>query len=77
MNENLTPWFPANTRPVRSGMYRIQDYTLNCGCCWIDARWDGKHWFTDLFTKGSFSKRLIRGQVKRWRGLATTPEETT
>ena len=69
----LTPWFPSATKPARAGMYRVQDRTMNCGCCWFDAHWNGREWHTDLFTRGVFNTLLFDSQVKRWRGLAKRP----
>ena len=69
----LTPWFPHTTKPARAGMYRAQDRTMNCGCCWFDAHWNGREWHTDLLTPGTFSTLLFDSQLKRWRGLAQRP----
>lgn len=66
----LTPWFLSATKPARVGMYRVQDHTMRCGCCWFDAHWNGREWHTDLLTQGAFSTLLFDSQVKRWRGLA-------
>ncbi len=65
----LTPWFPHPKKPARAGMYRVQDHTMRCGCCWFDAHWNGREWHTDLLAKGAFSTLLFDSQVKRWRGL--------
>lgn len=69
----LTHWFPHTTKPTRAGMYRVQDRTMNCGCCWFDAHWNGREWHTDLSTRGVFNTLLFDSQVKRWRGLAQRP----
>jgi hypothetical protein len=69
----LTPWFWWTEKPARAGMYRVQDRTMNCGCCWFDAHWNGREWHTDLFTRGVFNTLLFDSQVKRWRGLARRP----
>jgi hypothetical protein len=69
----LTPWFPWSVRPVRAGMYRVQDHTMRCGCCWSDAHWDGKEWHSDLFTPGVYRTMIFDSQMKRWRGLAERP----
>lgn len=71
----LTPWFPSATKPARAGMYQVQDHTMNCGCCWFDAHWNGREWHTDLFTRGVFNTLLFDSQVKRWRGLAKRPND--
>lgn len=69
----LTPWFPHTTKPVRPGFYQWQDRTMNCGCCWCIAHWNGREWHTDLFERGRFNTLLFDSQVKRWRGLAQRP----
>jgi hypothetical protein len=66
----LTKWFPRPLKPSRAGMYRMQDNSMNCGCCWFDAHWNGREWHTDLFNSGIFNVLLPHGHVNRWRGLA-------
>jgi len=29
--------------PPANGRYRVQDYSVRCGCCWIDATWKKDH----------------------------------
>ena len=53
-------------------MYRVQDRTMHCGCCWFDAHWNGREWHSDLLTRGVFNTLLFDSQVKRWRGLYLT-----
>ncbi len=52
----LTPWYPPDTKPVRTGWYE-------CGCCNLTYFWSGKSWDnTDL--GGPSLKQNIE-----WRGL--------
>lgn len=70
MNSAFTPWFNWPVKPVRPGMYHLQDKTMNCSCCWIEAHWNGTEWHTDLFgTRGVFNTLFFDNRVKRWRGL--------
>lgn len=65
----MTPWFDGSVKPVRAGMYRLQDRWMSCQCCWIEAHWNGVEWHTDRFERGAFRTLLFDSQVKRWRGL--------
>lgn len=69
----LTEWFSGDVKPARVGMYRLQDRSMNCGCCWIEAHWDGRDWHTDLLSRGVFRTLFFSSHVKRWRGLAEKP----
>jgi hypothetical protein len=51
-------------------MYRVQDRSMGCNCCYFMAHWDGHDWHTDLHTPGCFRTLLFTSQLKRWRGLA-------
>jgi hypothetical protein len=51
-------------------MYRYQDQSMRCGCCWCMAHWDGNDWHTDLFQRGVFRTLLFKNHVRRWRGVA-------
>lgn len=65
----VTPWFPSSIKPVRAGLYEVQDHTMSCNCCWFTARWDGKEWFSNLHSPpGRYTTHLF-GDVKRWRGI--------
>jgi len=64
----LTPWFPANVKPVRVGVYRVQYYNYSGF-----AYWDGKQWSNLVDSVASAYKNhdWTDGaiQQKRWRGL--------
>lgn len=68
----LSPWFPASINPARPGVYRVQDTSMGCGCCWIDARWNGADWHTACRCSGGKCNvwNTLMLNVKRWRGLA-------
>lgn len=66
----LTPWFNfAEHRPARVGVYRVQDSTLRCGCCWIEARWNGREWHRRSHFAPEGTYTLCMFNVTRWRGL--------
>jgi hypothetical protein len=69
----LTPWFPGNQKPFRVGVYRIQDYSLKCNCCWMNAHWNGEDWF---YADGRYLYLLILPKtITRWRGLSNDPNK--
>ena len=37
----VTPWFPADVKPVRKGYYQRQ---YRDSCMWWPDKWDGKEW---------------------------------
>ena len=65
----MTCWYPATINPVRVGMYRVQDSTLSCNCCWMSARWNGSEWFSNLHSPPGYHTTHMF-DVKRWRGMA-------
>ena len=70
-DEDLTPWFPADVKPVRPGVYRVK-YFGDCGY----AFWDGKRWG---WAQLSIRKAIVEAepstaaQEKVWRGLNKEP----
>jgi len=69
----LTPWFPAKVKPVRAGVYEIQEDELPV---WY-RRWDGKNWYVgDPTPEGAAQERTILASWFRapWRGLAKEPK---
>lgn len=68
--QELTPWFPADMKPVRVGMYE-REYNFWTG---LDARdyWNGEKWIVCLngFWDGSDYSAT---SLKKWRGLASDP----
>jgi hypothetical protein len=67
----LTPWFPANVKPVRVGVYQVRDTdTLP----WY-RRWDGAHWHigAESVRIAAATSMPIDSQLP-WRGLAEEPK---
>jgi hypothetical protein len=68
-----TEWFPANVKPVRVGVYRVEK---SFGVVW--AHWNGKSW------SHGCTQRNVPADVAwfydqaypviEWRGLAEKPE---
>jgi hypothetical protein len=68
-----TPWFPANVKPVRAGVYEIQD---DGPPAWY-RRWDGKDWYVgDATPKRAAQEAVVLASYLRapWRGLAEEPK---
>ena len=66
----LTPWFPLNIKPVRSGVYNtsLGNKTPYLGF----SHWNGRRW-SDTCASIEGANQAIRGngmQDKKWRGLA-------
>jgi len=64
-----TGWYPASTPPVRKGDYEIQDSSLRCTCCCMDAYWDGKDFVRFGCFAGVLNVREVFRNVTRWRGV--------
>jgi len=67
----LTPWFPANVKPVRAGVYEVE--SLNHFKLY--RYWDGRRWRAGAHTPDrAIQKFRISGlpspDVVSWRGLA-------
>jgi hypothetical protein len=75
MSRKLTPWFPADVKPVRAGIYFVRQLHNDCkseivifeGYCY----WSGSRWGSASGTKAGAEKlKGDRGfQNKPWRGL--------
>jgi hypothetical protein len=68
----LTPWFPANVKPVRAGVYEIQDSLA----AWY-RRWDGMNWYVgDSEPERAAQETIVLASYLRapWRGLAEEPK---
>ncbi len=68
----LTPWFPADVKPVRAGVYEIQDSAAS----WY-RRWDGKNWYIgDATPERAAQEAVVLASYLRapWRGLAEEPK---
>lgn len=70
----LTPWFPADVKPVRVGVYETRDvsvYGSKYQC------WNGKWWGCYSFdVKKAYKDRRGKSccQCVEWRGLAVQPK---
>lgn len=67
MNEELTPWFPADVAPARVGLYE-RDYALLEGCRDL---WNGGKWI--LCTDAGVPFKDAESPLP-WRGLASDPK---
>ncbi|MGY6240573.1 hypothetical protein ACW910_24325 (plasmid) [Burkholderia ambifaria] len=64
-----TPWFPAEIKPIRIGIYQVRK---SFGHCW--ARWDGRAWSHGSMRetvppKEYFKMRAGAHPVFAWRGI--------
>jgi len=72
----LTPWFPANVRPVRRGVYSIKAGDSPHP---LHAYWNGRHWCGRTAMGAYWAARPAYisspalGPVDGWRGLAEPP----
>lgn len=68
--QELTPWFPAHTKPVRVGVYQVSD---SYGHYWY-CLWDGSSWSIARNTvRTAYRSDHIRSlyQNREWRGHTT------
>ncbi len=87
-DDDLTPWFPPDVKPVHEGVYQIEDYPLNdeyeqilCYACWRDGGWGYSSWATgqegiDMCTEDWFRSNdgsWLTERGCRWRGLNKQP----
>ncbi len=69
----LTPWFPADVKPVRVGVYLVKSPLLLTGGF---SYWDGKRWGWICYTRRDAAAEKVypgASQDKQWRGLAEKP----
>jgi hypothetical protein len=65
----LTPWFPADVKPVRVGVYQRKTVDLDY------SYWNGKFWQLGA-TKPEWAKENRRKTIsgpQKWRGLSADP----
>ena len=69
-DEDLTPWFPADVKPVRLGVYEVQ--MNNCRFAYFDGeRWG---WAFSTVRKANKDRHTTGAiQSKVWRGLNKEP----
>lgn len=63
----MTPWFPAKTKPVRNGLYNIKTkdgYSYQ-------GKWTGERWISSWQEDNEGSETI---KVKEWQGLANNPD---
>lgn len=72
-NRPLSPWFQGTTNPVRRGVYRVQDHSMRCRCCYLELEWNGEDWHARLEGRG-FNLLFFKSNVRRWRGLGEAPK---
>lgn len=75
MSKKLTPWFPADVKPARTGVYevRFDDDDTDFGYSY----WSGCTWsWKECTPKEARQSPLQIGAVqdKKWRGLAKAPK---
>lgn len=64
----LTPWYPANIKPVREGPYQTKVQGYLGYSFWSDGRWGNQCGsVADLCLQGG---RMPGEQNKEWRGMA-------
>lgn len=70
----MTGWFPADVKPVRKGVYEVEEMMAFHRYCY----WNGKLWgWADVKKEDARRFNSTQGakQNKRWRGLASDPKK--
>lgn len=80
MTKKLTPWFPADQKPVRRGVYKtelrssVREAVIEISYSY----WDGANWGNSQPTpekaRSHFLKNGFGNQNKPWCGLAADPK---
>lgn len=71
-----TPWFPADAKPARPGVYEIEGALFNR----FYRKWDGMTWYCGNrnIERAALSTHVLHGnlnnQKRPWRGLAKEPK---
>lgn len=66
----LTDWFPGDVKPVRVGVYQTNSHRFQY--------WNGQWWgffMPNPEAALKFRSSKSASQARRWRGLASPPEE--
>ncbi|CAJ0698065.1 hypothetical protein [Ralstonia mannitolilytica] len=76
--DQLTPWFPAEVKPVHVGVYEVEPMQLDSGFRWpIFSYWNGKLWGTACLSREDAEKWGLvfktADQNRQWRGLRSKP----
>jgi len=70
----LTEWFPHYVKPVRKGVYEVEEFITHHRWCY----WNGSKWaWAETTPKNAvrFTQTSGAKQSKRWRGLASNPKK--
>jgi hypothetical protein len=78
MSEKLTPWFPADVKPARVGVYE-KDFQIDEGHRSFQY-WSGRRWWYGTGNPEGTKKAFLsaphgecRPRPRPWRGLASDP----
>jgi hypothetical protein len=71
-DQKLTEWFPAETEPVRIGVYETQDRHGTWMNLFDGERWHWGHKFPEEAAMKNHPMPLAK--LKGWRGLAEQPK---
>lgn len=76
MAKKLTPWFPANVKPARIGLYRRSSWAGRF------SYWNGYYWCAGINDPADEPSKLeesktmkSRDQYAQWHGLARRPSK--
>jgi hypothetical protein len=82
MSEKLTPWFPADVKPVRNGVYEVESRVHRAFAYWNGERFGWRCW--ELPGLGAEEAAIDAFHMRRaetcleprvsWRGLAKEPK---
>lgn len=73
--QELTPWFPADVKPTREGIYIVQNMYDSDSSLW--NYWNGKKWCgaSEGFAGAmDYLGGMMAFQDRVWRGLAKEPQ---
>jgi hypothetical protein len=76
MKPKLTPWFPADVRPVRPGFYEREWESISTiidAGKFLNDYFDGDLWTLSFHDKSLNAAKIIGKFDLRWRGLAEDP----
>lgn len=69
----LTPWFPADVKPVHVGVYMTRTHEGE-RTPWFN-KWDGHRWMVSMYSASQAEKcKALSSYTEfEWRGLAEKP----
>lgn len=71
-NAQMTPWFPASVKPVRTGVYEVQlarGPVFNTFAFWTGDRWGAMSSVPEMASTQKYAFADWSSQNKRWRGF--------